>query len=242
MISISNECIICKVRNCSILKHCENDTLSLISSHKISKTIKRGERLFSEGDPVTGVCFIKKGFLKIELNGKQGRPLVLQFAGKGTILGHKTSATHLLHSNSATAATEVQYCYIPHNIFCEITKNSEKLKQQILNQILNELELVQKRTINLAHKTVREKVAQAILLLAETYGYEEKKQSFSISFCRQDIADLAGTTKEQVSKIFNDFEREKLIKCTAKKFNYLNLEVLQKISGNDSLPFLKKVI
>lgn len=231
------ECITCKVRNCSILGPCDIDTLTQISAQKISKTIGRGERIFSEGDQVLGVYFIKKGFLKIELNGKQGRPLALHFAGKGTILGHRTSKTHLTHSYSATAVTEVQCCYVPYRNFQEITQRSPILQDQILNQILSELDLVQKRATYLAHKSVREKVAQSLLLIAEAYGYEEKKQSFSISFCRQDIADLAGTTKEQVSKIFKEFEKEKLIRCTAKKFSYLHIEILQKISGGFSVPF-----
>ncbi|HRN49627.1 MAG TPA: helix-turn-helix domain-containing protein, partial [Niabella sp.] len=57
-----------------------------------------------------------------------------------------------------------------------------------------------------------------------------------ISFCRQDIADLAGTTKEQVSKILKDFEKEKLIKCAAKKFSYLHTGMLRSISNQCSLP------
>ncbi len=231
---IRNDCITCKVRSCSILNQCDLETLVTISAHKISKSIRKGERLFGEGDPVQGVCFIKKGFLKIELNGKQGRPLVLQFAGKGTILGHRTSALHQTHNYSATAVTEVQYCYIPFNLFREITKRSQSLQEQIINQILVELDLVQKRATYLAHKTVKEKVVHALLLLAEAYGYEEKKQSFSIGFCRQDIADLAGTTKEQVSKIFKELQKDKLIRCTAKKFSYIHIEMLQKISGIDT--------
>ncbi len=230
------DCITCKVRNCSILNSCDTQTLIAISTFKLSKSLRKGERLFSEGDPVRGVCFIKKGFLKIELNGKQGRPLILQIAGKGAVFGHRSNARHPCHTSSATAVSDVLYCYIPHALFEEIADNSTVLQQQIINQFLNELEMVEKKTIHLAHKTVREKVADALLLLARAHQYEEKKQSFRISFCRQDIADLAGTTKEQVSKTLKDFEKEGLIKCTAKKFSYLHTGMLRSISGNHPLP------
>lgn len=230
-----HDCITCKVRDCSILKNCDTHTLTSISNYKLSGALNKGERLFSEGDPVKGIYFIKKGFIKIELNGKVGRPLILSFAGKGTILGHRTNMSHAVHPSSATAASEVQYCYIPAHIFSEILCNSSILKQQILNQLLNDLEHTEKKALDLAHKNVREKIAEALLQIADVYGYEDKKQSFQISFCRQDIADLAGTTKEQVSKVLKDFENEKLIKYSAKKFNYINTEELYSITkGNSS--------
>jgi len=220
------DCITCQVRNCSILDACDIETLAEISKQKKSKKIQKGERLFSEGDKILGICFIRKGFLKVELNGKQGRPLILRIAGRGAVFGHRASKKHQFHSNSATAVSEVQYCYIPFEVFEKIAGNSEVLKQQIINQYLEELELVEKKVLDLAHKSVREKIAEALLLLANTYQYEEKKQSFKISLCRQDIADLVSTTKEQVSKVLKDFEKEGLIKYSAKKFNYLNIPKL----------------
>ena len=76
--------------------------------------------------------------------------------------------------------SEVEYCYIAYDLFDDITAKSPVLRQQIINQFLDELELVEKKAIHLAHKTVREKIAEALLQLAEAYQYEEKKQSFRI--------------------------------------------------------------
>lgn len=243
------DCITCNVRSCSILDVCSRETLTEISTYKQTKSLQKGERLFSEGDPIRGVYFIKKGFLKVELNGVQGRPLILRIACRGTVFGHRANAGHRSHTCSATAVSEVQYCYIPYDLFNEILGKSPVLKQQIVNQFLNELELVEKKVVNLAHKSVREKVAEALLLLADAYQYDEKKQSFRIALCRQDIADLAGTTKEQVSKILKDFEKEGLIKCAAKRFSYLDTAELRTVTGypllhpaeSSTIPFKKNM-
>lgn len=225
------DCITCKVRDCSILNECDKKTLTTISTYKISKILPKGDRLFSEGDPIRGIYFIKKGFLKVELNGKQGRPLILQVVGKGTVLGHRLNDKHRNHKNSVTAVSEVQYCYIPNDLFEDIVDKSPGLKEHIINQFLDDLELAEKKAVNLAHKTVRERIAESLLLLAVVYHYEENKHGFRIGFGRQDIADLAGTTKEQVSKILKDFEKEGLVKFAAKKFNYLNTKMLQNVSS-----------
>lgn len=231
MLPLHNDCVTCKIKNCSILKECDTQTLHVISAVKLTKAIKRGEKLFSEGDPVQGIYFIKKGFLKVELNGKYGRPLILQITGKGSIFGHRANFMHGFHSCSVTAATDTQYCYIPTSLFDGIVEKSSPLKKQLINQFLNEIELAEKKSVHLAHKTVREKIAEALLLFARIYEYDKKRQSFCIDFCRQEIADLTGTTKEQVSKTLNNFEKEKLIKCRAKKFTYLDLVSLRLISN-----------
>lgn len=228
---IRYECMTCKVRDCSILKGSDTLTLQKISEHKHTRRLEQGARLFCEGDPVQGVLFIKRGFLKIELNGKQGRPLILRISGKGAVFGHRASFSQSVHTCSATAVTPVDYCFIPNHAFQKIAEGADNLRQQIVNQFLLELELAEKKALTLAHKTVREKVADALLLMAEAYQYGQAKRSFRIDFCRQDIADLAGTTKEQVSKSLKDFETQGLIKCTGKKFSFIDIGLLQKISG-----------
>ena len=178
-----------------------------------------------------GNIFIKRGFLKVELNGKYGRPLILQIVGKGSVFGHRANFMHAFHSCSVTAATDAQYCYIPTSLFDGIVEKSLTLKKQLINQFLNEIELAEKKSVQLAHKSVREKIAEALLVFARIYDYDKKSKSFYIDFCRQEIADLTGTTKEQVSKTLNDFEKEKLIKCRAKKFSYMALNSLRCIAN-----------
>lgn len=230
MSPLKNECITCKTKNCSILSECDMSTLNAIGAGKQTKSLKKGEKLFSEGDPIRGIYFIKKGFFKVELNGKQGRPLILKITGQGSLFGHRANSMHPYHPCTVTAVSDAQYCYIPAALFSDIVEKSPVLKNQIINQYLNEIELAEKKSVNLAHKTVREKIAEALLLFARLYDYEKQHQSFSIHFCRQEIADLTGTTKEQVSKTLNDFEKEKLIKCSAKKFTYINTDSLRSIS------------
>lgn len=235
MALVFNECLTCKARNCSILEGCGIAVLESINHDKKSRKLEKGEVLFSEGDLVAGIYFIKRGFLRIEIKDPNGRPLVLQFAGKGTIFGHVANKDNPYHPRTVTAVTEVQYCFIPLKDFKKIAKKNPALNQHIYSQVLHELKLTERKAFTLAYKSVREKVAEALVLISEFYEYKEKKQSFRISFSREDIADLVGTTKEQISKVLKDFEEEKLIRCTAKKFTFLDLEKLEEISGEISI-------
>ncbi|MCO6494871.1 MAG: Crp/Fnr family transcriptional regulator [Bacteroidetes bacterium] len=227
------DCIHCKTRDCSILKDCNYETLQALSTFKIRGALKNGEALFSKGDEIKGVYFIKNGFIKIESMGRNGRPLILRIVSKGAILGSRININekHKIHTFSAVAGSDVEYCYVPNIVFKNIVAKSSNLKQEIINQSIEELNFAETKAVNLAIKTVRENLAEALLMLAEVYQYEGGSQSFKINFQRQDIADLIGTTKEQVSKILKDFEKEGLIKCTAKKFHFLNIKGLLALSN-----------
>lgn len=227
---VQYDCLTCKARTCSILNSCGKDALRAISATKQPRVLSKGERLFSEGDLKRGVSFIKKGFLKVELSGRAGRPLILRIAGKGAVFGHRINSGHMFYPYTATAVSDVDYCFISYNQFQHIMDESALLRRQVVNQFLDEMELAEKRALFLAHKTVRQKVAEALLVLAEAYEYTDEKSMFRITMGRQEIADLAGTTKEQVSKVLRDFEHEGHIRFTAKEFSYLNIAVLQDIS------------
>jgi len=47
---------------------------------------------------------------------------------------------------------------------------------------------------------------------------------------RQEMADLAGTTKEQVSRVLADFDQEELIRFRAKHFKYIAVDQLKNIA------------
>ncbi len=226
------ECITCKARNCSILERCGMQILYSINENKHAGTLAKGEHLFMEGDPVKGIYFIKKGFLKIEVKCNLDRPLVIKFTGKGTIFGHEGTRDNPFHPRTVTALSKVSYCFIPLDRFNTIAAKNPILKQHIFDQILLELRQAEQKALTIAYKSVREKVADTLLAIAEIYDYAEKRKSFRISFSRADIAELIGTTKEQVSKILNDFGNENVIRFKARKFSFLDLNRLQAISEN----------
>ena len=86
------------------------------------------------------------------------------------------------------------------------------------------------RALSLVYNTVRERVAAVLLHIAEIYHYTQDGCSIHVQLDRQDIAELAGTTKEQVSLALAELRQAKLVNFKAKHFKYFNLEGLKKIA------------
>ena len=73
---------------------------------------------------------------------------------------------------------------------------------------------------------VRERVVDTLLYLHKKFG--QQNNQINISLSRKEIADFAGTTDEQVTRIYSSLKKEGLIEITNKKINILQLEKLQR--------------
>ena len=230
-VHLCDTCLTCKVRGNSILKPCSEATLLAISHFKAKTKYKKGESIFQTGEPYRGVFLIKYGVVKLERVSAGGRPFIVKIVGNGGIIGHRERNNKFIQHYSATALSEVECCFIPAESFKEILKNSPDLENQIGEEHLKDLAMLEQKTMNLAYQSVREKIADALLLITEVYNYSQTHKSFCIDLSRQDISNLTGTTKEQVSATLKDFARSGIIKYSGKSFYFIQIDALKEIIG-----------
>ena len=224
-----NGCLTCKVRKSSVLEPCAIGTLSAISTFKNSRKFEKGEFLFKEGDEVKGVFFIKKGVVKVLKEVPGYRTLIFKVCAKGEIVGHRGYDSKNIHKYSGVALSETECCFVPIVFFKEILRDSPDLEKQLMEEYLIDLERMEQKSMSLAYKSVKEKVAEAILLVSGVYEYHVKRKSFNIDLSRQDFADLTGTTKEQVSKYYGEFESLDIIAAKGRLLHVKNMEKLEEI-------------
>ena len=203
--------------------------LEELSDLKQHFTFEKGELIVRENEAIQGVYFISTGVAKVMLNGVQGRPLIIRLLQPGEVFGHRINARHKIHPATIVAIEKTNVCFIPLSSFLQFFNSDQTFAQGVINQYLNDVREVELRTLYLAHKTVRQKVAGAMLQIAKAYQYQHDAKGIRIHLERQEIADLASTTKEQVSKILFDLKEEGLINFRAKHFKFLNTELLQQI-------------
>jgi len=229
MTLINPSCLTCKTRSCSLLDKCSNEVLKEISDKKIFRKIKRGETLFAEGKEAVHIAFVKSGVLKVQLNGKKNRPLILRLAKEGDVLGHRTGIQATVYPETVVAIEQSQICLLPVSRFIRMMETCADFRKEIIQAYLHDLLYTEKKAIELVHQSVKEKLAGILLYIAEVYKYHRQPNGIHIHLSRQEMADLSGTTKEQVSKILADFKKEKWINFRAKHFKFIDIEKLKKL-------------
>ena len=230
---ISPNCLTCNVSNCMLMKQCEPALLQSVQSFKHQYFYRKGETIFSQGDQVKGVQFVQSGLIKQELTGQNKRPFILRLCGHGEPMGHRSLSANDEQPYAASAVEDSRVCFIEKDFFNGLLRKSESLRQALQKIYLKEIKEAENKLVNIAHHSVREKVANVLLELCEVYDYKNHANGIRVQVDRQEMADLAGTTKEQVSKVLAQFTREKIIRFRTKHFKYLDMETLQKIAEGE---------
>jgi len=178
--------------------------------------------LFREGEEVKGIYFVYSGKVKVHKKWGEEKELIIRFAQKGDILGHRGLGHHIVHYPiSATALEPVQVCFIDLGFFQSTLKVNHEFIYQLLLFFADELQESERKMRNLAHMQVKGRIAQALVALQDKFGITAEG-FIDVSLSRQDLASFAGTTYETVFRIINEFTEEQLVRTEGKNIAILN--------------------
>ena len=106
-------------------KNCKPEWLKAIEANRQSLHFKKGEALFHEGDPVTGMYFIYSGVVKVHKKWSDDKELILRFAKKGAIVGHRGLGNDTIYPITATALTATDICFVDLDFFAVVALQVE---------------------------------------------------------------------------------------------------------------------
>lgn len=221
---------ICDANSCFMCKNCLKEWQPAIALGKKNLKLKKGEVLFREGEPVTGVYFVYSGSMKVYKRWDEDKDLIIRFAKGGAIVGHRGLGGNLVYPISAAALEPSVVCFIDTGLFEATLKTNSEFTAQLIHFLVQELYESEKKMRNLAHMPVKGRVAEALVHLKELFG-EDDKGFINIDLSRQDLASFAGATYETVFRMINELVKEKLIKLSGKSIAIADYGRLVKLAA-----------
>jgi CRP-like cAMP-binding protein len=164
---------------------------------------------------VQGIYFVYDGTVKVHKKWGTEKELIIRFAQKGDIFGHRGLGHDPHYPISATAITPVEVCYVGLDFFQTSLKVNQDLMYGLLLFFADELQESERKMRNLAHMQVRGRVAQALLSLQQKFGVSPEGH-IGITLSRQDLASFVGATYETVFRIINELAAGQLITVDGK--------------------------
>lgn len=224
----------CDLKSCFLCQQCLPDWLPAIAAHKKNYEVKKGEHIFKEGDAVTGIFFIYKGILKVHNRWDKEKELIIRFAKQGDIIGHLGLGNDPLYPVSATALTPAFVCYLERSFFESTVTVNTHLAYKLMLFLADELQQSHRSMRNLAHMSVKARIAQSLISLKNQFGINSAG-SINLELTRQDIASFAGTTYETLFKVVNELTKRNIILLTGKKVFIKEEEMLLELIKQDNL-------
>lgn len=190
--------------------------------------IRKGELVFAEHENPNGVYFIEKGTVKLSKSGVYGKDQILRFIKDGDLVGYRSLLIGENFQAKAEAMSDIQAVFVPGDVFLHMLEVDPKLSFAMLQKFAYELGESSNTITYLAQKTVRERLAEVLLLLEQKLG-TDPEGFIKISLTREEIANLIGTATESAIRLISEFKHDELIETEGRNIKILNHEKLIKL-------------
>ncbi len=214
---VTSGCDTCSVHDSSVFSELAPIDLTAMSGSKHSRRYAKGEPIFQADHYPVGIYCIHHGRVKIYKAGGDGREQIIRLAKEGDILGYRSLISGDRYSAFAVPIEEAQICHIPRQLFFSLLGTSPGLSARIMKLLASELKAAEERIVELAQKPVRERLAETLLLLKETYGLGPDGQTLGITLTRIELAGIIGTATESVSRLLSKLKAEGIIEMKGRK-------------------------
>ena len=222
-------------------QHCINHPHSLFSELKpeekqeISKTsvctlYRKGEAIYQEGDMPAGLHCLLSGKIKIYKEGIGGRQQIVRMAKPVGFIGYRAFFAEEIHIASAEALEDSIVCRIQTDLIMNIVRTTPELAMSIIRALATDLGFSNRRTVTLTQKHIRGRLAEALLVLKETYGYDEDNCTLKVCLTREDLANLSNMTTANAIRTLSSFATEGIVELEGKKIRIINKEKLELIN------------
>ncbi len=221
-------CQKCMVRAKSAFKHLTDEEYERLYMEKACNYYKRGDIIYYEGHRLRGVYCVYKGKLKLYKTGPEGKEQIIRFAKPGDLIAFRSILSGESACTTAQALEDVVLCHIPARTFIEMAKENPDFSMHLIQLSCKELGESNKFILDLAQRSVKERLAQTLLLLLDTFG-TDKEGYIDVILTREEIASIVGTATESVIRLLSEFKKEGLIDLKGKKIKILKPDKLEKL-------------
>ena len=227
--SSHNRCENCIIRQFNSLRAMSKEELKKVSDSKTTKTIKKGESIFEEGDKLNGVYCVRDGVSKLSKLSANGKDQIVKLATKGEVMGQRSVIVEESANLSAVAVNDMEVCFIPKEAIVNTLHSNPDFTYEVLRLMAHDLKEADDVIVNMSQKTVKQRIAEAFLYLKNNYG-EDDDGFLSLTLSREDIANVVGTATESCIRIISEFKKKGFLKSSGKRLGIANEKGLQDLA------------
>ena len=202
-------CTRCKVGNCPIQKYCTSEWKKIISDSKIVASYKKGQPIIKEDTFAAGVYIIYSGRVLIISERRNFNKQIIRLAKPGDVLEHKSTNEEIKNPFTAEAFEDTAICFIPKATFFQLLKKDREFPLHLERIYTENFIRVEERLKNILVMNARAKIADALLMVADSFNG-------NIPFSRKELGELIGISADQVSRELKKLMEDGIVEKVSK--------------------------
>lgn len=223
-----SRCEQCIVKEFNSLKSLTKDELIRISGCKTSRTVKKGDVIFEEGDIINGVYCVRDGICKLSKLSANGKDQIVKLVVKGDLLGKNSLIREESTNLSAIAINDMELCFIPRQEILNDLQKNPNFTMDVLKTMAKDLKDSEDIIVNMAQKSVKQRLADILVYIYNSFGVDDNGY-LNVVLSREDYANVVGTATESAIRILSQFKKKGLISTEGKQIKIEQLKKLKLI-------------
>jgi CRP/FNR family transcriptional regulator, cyclic AMP receptor protein len=182
------------------------DLLDRISEGGSTLQYKKGQVIFSQGEPADALFSIRKGKIKLTIVSKQDKVAVIAILAAGEFIGEACLVGQAFRMASAAAITDCTVVRVPKPSMIRLLQEDPALTELFLSYVLTRNIRIEEDLVDQLFNSSEKRLARILLLLAN-FGKEGKPELVIPNISQETLAGLVGTTRSRVSFFMNRFRK-----------------------------------
>ena len=200
----------------------END-LGHIANKMVAKHFENGNYIFLEDSEGEQCFFVLEGSVKVTRLSKDGREVILAMLNEGDFFGEMSLLDGESRSANVIALEKTKVLTLDRNDFIAVVNDYPQIAVQLLKELARRLRKSDRQIASLSLSDAEKRIALCIIRFADEQGViQNGKVSIPKTPIQQDIANMAGTSRETVSRALGLLEKEDLIERNGRELMILD--------------------
>lgn len=214
----------------SMLRDLPEKEKELLVQNYSSTTYEKGDIIFHNGEKPVGIFCLAAGKVKVTMEGVGGRDQIIRMVKPQGLFGYNAVFTGENYNATAVAIDESSVCIFEKNAFIKLLKHNADLSFKMMRMMALNTTFSNERTVSLTQKHIRGRLAESLIVLRDTFGFENDGRTIKAYVSREDLASLSNMTTSNAIRTLSMFAEEDVVALEGKKIKIVNSGKLEKIS------------
>lgn len=196
----------------------KKEELGYISEKMVSRKYESGNYIFMEESDGEQCFFVVKGSVKVTRLSKEGREVILAMLNQGDFFGEMSLLDGESRSANVIALEKTEVLTLNRKDFLIVLHEYPKIAIQLLKELASRLRKSDRHIASLSLSDAEKRIALCIIRFADERGIiRNGRVTIAKIPIQQDIANMAGTSRETVSRALTVLEKEQLIERSGRE-------------------------
>jgi CRP/FNR family cyclic AMP-dependent transcriptional regulator len=229
-LNIIDNCLTCPVREEHLFCNLSPPALQQLSEIKSTAIYPKSTMLFIEGQKPRGVFVLCAGKAKLFTSSSEGKTIITKISEAGDILGLNATISNRPYEVTAEMVEAGQANFIPRDSFLQFLREHGEVAVRVAEQLSRNYYTAYEeiRTLGLTDSPA-EKFAKFLLSWSSDSQGVHNGSQVRLTLTHEEIAEMIGTTRETVSRLFSEFKKKQLLQSKGSTLIIRDKSALEKI-------------